>query len=111
MFTSDHPVHESLSGAREPREYARGDIFRFMSPAQCRAARGLLGWTVNDLAKRAAVSRGTVHGFELERKQPHRATLLALRTAFESAGVRFIENGDGQGVRFAPSGEKDDTNL
>jgi hypothetical protein len=31
--------------------------------------------------------------FENERRNPHRATVKALRVAFEEAGVEFLDNG------------------
>ena len=72
-----------------------------ISPAQCRAARALLGWTQAELAARAEVSPGTVRGFECGRHDPHRATAAALRRALEEAGVAFLDpdEGGGAGVR------------
>ncbi|NIA71114.1 helix-turn-helix transcriptional regulator [Pelagibius litoralis] len=72
-----------------------------MTPAQCRAARGLLDWTQQDLAKVSEVSLTTVRNFERGARQPIRANLAALRTAFEAAGIVFVEaNGGGIGVRL-----------
>jgi transcriptional regulator with XRE-family HTH domain len=72
-----------------------------ISPAQCRAARGLLGWSQQELAGRADVGIMTIHQFEKPGSQPRRATLAAVRGAFEKAGVEFIEeNGGGAGVRL-----------
>jgi transcriptional regulator with XRE-family HTH domain len=68
---------------------------------QCRAARGLLAWTQQDLADRAAIGIVTVHQLEAGTSQPRRATMDVVRRAFEAAGVAFIEqNGGGVGVRF-----------
>ena len=72
-----------------------------VTPGQCRAARGLLGWNQQDLARRARVGIVTVHQLETGASQPRRATLDVIRRAFESAGVEFIdENGGGPGVRL-----------
>jgi transcriptional regulator with XRE-family HTH domain len=72
-----------------------------ITPSQCRAARGLLGWNQEDLATRAGVSQVTVHQLEAGSTQPRRATLDVIRRAFENAGVEFIdENGGGPGVRL-----------
>lgn len=72
-----------------------------ITPSQCRAARGLLGWNQEDLATRAGVSQVTVHQLEAGSTQPRRATLDVIRRAFEKAGVEFIdENGGGPGVRL-----------
>ena len=68
---------------------------------QCRAARGLLDWTQQDLADRAGVGIVTVRQFEGAVNRPRRATLEVIRRALESAGVVFIEaNGGGPGVRL-----------
>jgi transcriptional regulator with XRE-family HTH domain len=72
-----------------------------LDPEQCRAARGLLGWTQEELARHANVGVVTVHQLEADLSQPRRATLEVIRRAFESAGVEFIdENGGGPGVRL-----------
>jgi transcriptional regulator with XRE-family HTH domain len=72
-----------------------------ISAGQCRAARGLLGWSQQDLAKVARVGVVTVHQLENGLSQPRRATLEVIRRAFESAGIEFIdENGGGPGVRL-----------
>jgi len=72
-----------------------------VSPPQCRAARGLLGWSQQELARRARVGIVTVHQLEAGLSQPRRATLEVIRRALESAGVEFIdENGGGPGVRL-----------
>ena len=72
-----------------------------MTPAQCRAARGLIRWTQPDLAKAAGVSDVTVRKFENDQASPQRASLDVIRRALEGAGVIFIEeNGEGPGVRL-----------
>ena len=72
-----------------------------ITPEQSRAARGLLGWSQQELASKAGVGIVTVHQLEAGTSQPRRATLDVIRRAFESAGVEFIdENGEGPGVRL-----------
>jgi transcriptional regulator with XRE-family HTH domain len=72
-----------------------------ITPAQRRAARGLIEWSQQELAHRAQVDIVTVHQLEAGLSQPRRATLEVIRRAFESAGVEFIEeNGGGAGVRL-----------
>jgi len=72
-----------------------------VTPSQCRAARGLLDWSQQDLATRAEVGIVTVRQVEAGATEPRRATLAVLRQAFERAGVEFIdENGGGSGVRL-----------
>lgn len=72
-----------------------------ISASQCRAARGLLDWTQQDLANAAHIGVATVRLFEAQGTGTRHATLIVLRQAFESAGVEFIEeNGGGAGVRL-----------
>jgi DNA-binding XRE family transcriptional regulator len=73
-------------------------IFRFfgtriMSPEQCRAARGWLGWSQQRLAIAAEVPRSIVTEFEKGRRTPIGSTLIALREALETEGIIFIPNG------------------
>lgn len=72
-----------------------------ITASQCRAARGLLDWTQQELADAARVGVATVRLFEGEETDTRQATLVVLRQAFEVAGVEFIdENGGGRGVRL-----------
>jgi len=72
-----------------------------ITPAQCRAARGLLTWSQQELAERSGVGIVTVHQLETGTSQPRRATLEVIKRAFEDAGIAFIdENGGGPGVRL-----------
>jgi predicted transcriptional regulator len=72
-----------------------------ITPEQCRVARGLLGWNLENLAYKAAVSIVTVHKFEAAAHSPPRATIRFIQRAFEGAGIEFIdENGGGPGVRL-----------
>jgi transcriptional regulator with XRE-family HTH domain len=72
-----------------------------VTAAQCRAARGLLDWSQQDLADRAGVGIVTVRQLEGGLTHPRRATLDVIRRALESADVEFIdENGGGPGVRL-----------
>jgi transcriptional regulator with XRE-family HTH domain len=76
-------------------------VVLMVTPAQCRAARGLIGWNQQELAQQAGVGIVTVHQLEAGVSQPRRATLEVIRRALESAGVEFIdENGGGPGVRL-----------
>jgi transcriptional regulator with XRE-family HTH domain len=72
-----------------------------ITPAQCRAARGLLAWSQQKLANEAGIGIVTVQQLEGGIGQPRRATIQVIRRAFELAGVEFIdENGGGPGVRL-----------
>jgi hypothetical protein len=77
-----------------------------LTSAQIRAARALLRWRAEDLARESSVGVATIRRAELTEK----ATLLipatdqAIRQALERAGIEFIdENGGGAGVRFKKS--------
>jgi transcriptional regulator with XRE-family HTH domain len=72
-----------------------------VTASQCRAARGLLDWTQQELADAARIGVATVRLFEGQATESRQATLAVLRRAFEVAGVEFIdENGGGPGVRL-----------
>ena len=72
-----------------------------LTPATCRAARGLVDWTQQDLAGAARVGPSTVRNFEAGRSVPVENNMMAMRSALEIAGVEFIpENGGGAGVRL-----------
>ncbi len=72
-----------------------------VTPEQCRAARGLLDWSQQDLASEAGIGIVTVRQIEAGAVEPRRATLVVVRQALEKAGVEFIdENGGGPGVRL-----------
>ncbi|MCW2286811.1 ribosome-binding protein aMBF1 (putative translation factor) [Rhodoblastus acidophilus] len=72
-----------------------------MTPAQCRAARGLLDWSQKNLAEAARVGVVTVRQFESAAATPRNATMEAMQRALEAAGVEFIPaNGSGAGVRL-----------
>lgn len=75
-----------------------------MTPAQSRMARAALKWSATDLAKRSGVGYATVARFETD-TPVQEATIAALRTALEAAGVEFIpaggaSGGGGPGVRL-----------
>lgn len=70
-----------------------------MTPAQSRAARGLVSMTQADLAKAANLGQSTVIDFERERRAVSAQAIDSIRTALEAAGVVFLpENGNGPGV-------------
>ena len=78
-----------------------------INPAQCRAARGLLDWSQQDLADRAGVGIVTVRQFEAGVHEPRRATVQVVKQAFEAAGVEFLDPSDGgAGLRLAKSRSK-----
>jgi DNA-binding transcriptional regulator YiaG len=64
-----------------------------MSPEQCRAARGWLDLSQEELAKAASVSLSTVRDFEKGRRVPIANNLNAMRKALEVRGVIFPDGG------------------
>ena len=76
---------------------------------QIRAARALLRWRAQDLAKASAVGVATVRRAELAERETSMTAPndMAVRRALESAGVEFIdENGGGPGVRLRKRHQK-----
>ena len=76
-----------------------------MTPAQCRAARALLDITQSQLAHAAALGLSTVVDFEKERRQVSEEAVKAIRTAFERAGIEFIDE-NGRGLRLRKLGRR-----
>jgi|SRR5579883_601883 len=76
-----------------------------ISASQCAAARALVGWSQEELATAAQVSRATIANFEGNtRIEPSRKNLLAIIASLEQKGVLFIpedvERSLGAGVRL-----------
>ena len=71
------------------------------SPAQSRAARGLVDWSQTDLSKAAGVSLSTVRDFELSKRTPIANNLNSIQRALEEAGVVFTNGGE-PGVKLRP---------
>lgn len=72
-----------------------------ITPAQCRAARGLVDLDQASLAEAASVSRSVIVDFENGKRNPNRNNIAAIQRALEDAGVEFIPgNGGGPGVRL-----------
>ena len=74
-----------------------------ISSTQMRAARAMLRWSALDLARASKVGVATIRRVEvIEGEIPVTvANEAAIRQAFESAGIEFIEeNGTGEGLRF-----------
>lgn len=76
-----------------------------ITSGQIRAARALLRWSAEDLAKHANIGIATIRRFEIQDGIPSGQIriLEALKTALEVAGVEFIGSvDDGAGVRLSP---------
>lgn len=72
-----------------------------LTAGQLRAARGLIGWSQQELADKSDVGRATIADFESGKRTPYATTQQRLLETFLAAGVEFIpENGGGAGVRL-----------
>jgi hypothetical protein len=77
---------------------------RALTSGQIRAARALVRWRAEDLARASAVGVATIRRAELADNETSMTTVndMAIRRALEAAGVAFIDgNGGGPGVRLA----------
>ena len=76
---------------------------RALTSGQIRAARSLIRWRAEDLAKESLVGVATIRRAELA-EGPTALTAVndqAIRRTLEAAGIEFIdENGGGPGVRL-----------
>jgi transcriptional regulator with XRE-family HTH domain len=75
---------------------------------QIRAARGLLGWSQTELARRAGLSRETIKRVEAPGDLKVSSDAKArLQEALENAGIQFLEeNGGGPGLRLKRTAQK-----
>jgi DNA-binding XRE family transcriptional regulator len=90
-------------GANLVKKVSEKRTVKPLASSQIRAARALLRWTADDLAREAALGRNTILRAEIADDQTSLtiANDLAVRRALEGAGVEFIdENGGGPGVRL-----------
>lgn len=61
-----------------------------LTPEVCRAARGLLGWTLRQLSQASGVGIMTISAFERGSRPAYASTLTKLSEAFEREGVELI---------------------
>jgi len=73
-----------------------------VSPSQLRAARALLAWNQQELARRAGIAASTVADFERGRRVPVANNLDAMRAALEAGGISFLPGGAVNGPLPAP---------
>jgi hypothetical protein len=80
-----------------------------LTSGQIRAARALIRWRAEDLARASAVGVATIRRAELADKETSmtKPNDMAIRRALETAGIEFIdENGGGPGVRLRKRQQK-----
>lgn len=101
-------------GQRQPKKTGLtesvvfGYSYSMLSPEQCRAARGWLGWSQDELSKRARIGQSTLKDFEGGKRAPMRNNLEAIRHAIEAAGIRltFADDGRPAGISVEPQAFK-----
>lgn len=64
-----------------------------VTPAQCRAARGLLKWSTRGLAQNAGVAPATVQKFENGERSTNTHIVSGLQATLEAAGIVFVKQG------------------
>lgn len=71
-------------------------------PAQIRAARALIDWSQEKLAKAAGIALTSVRDIEGQKRDAGMETIAAIRQALENAGIVFVSGNskDGPGVRL-----------
>ena len=75
--------------------------------AQIRAARAILGWSQDQLARRAGIGLATLRRIEQDEGlvKGNFSTILKIQRALEQAGIHFTEDNAGEiGVRLKKRG-------
>lgn len=67
---------------------------------QIQAARALLGWSQQELADEAKISRNALQRMENGRVAPLATTLEAVWRTLERAGIEFLSDSTSEGVRL-----------
>ncbi len=63
-----------------------------MNSKQCRAARSLLDWSQDELAKRVNCAKKTITDFEKGNRSPQSRTIRDIIKIFEDFGIEFDGN-------------------
>lgn len=98
MLTRDEAARFAIMSSTD-------DTADAISPAQIRAARALLDWTVVDAASRMGLGKNTLNRIETGRSVASERTLRDIVAVFEDAGIRFVSTGNAQGVLIQSEGE------
>jgi ribosome-binding protein aMBF1 (putative translation factor) len=83
---------------RAGRQAEEGEAMS-ITPAECKAARKLLGWSQKKLATKLLIDEGSISSFERRHRLPPQLDLAKLQRLFEAAGVEFT-NGAEPGVKL-----------
>jgi transcriptional regulator with XRE-family HTH domain len=79
-----------------------------LTPESSRAARGLLDWTLKDLASKSGVSFTTISAFESGRPS-YASTRKLLEAAFQREGIELIRDEARIGATILAVQQQDDT--
>jgi DNA-binding XRE family transcriptional regulator len=90
-------IFDEVNGFRLWYTFFMNEAAPSPTPAQSRAARGLLDWSQGELGTKSNLSESTIRDFEKGRRVPGPNNLAAIRSALETAGVEFI---NATGVRL-----------
>ncbi len=71
-----------------------------ITPEQCKAARDLLVWKQIDLSEKSEIGTTTIADFERGYRELAGRTLKELKRTFEDAGIEFIDDEKGVGVKL-----------
>lgn len=89
----------NITFADRAKEYYN---LHMITPAQCRAARALLGISQAELHDASKVGLSSIQSFEREERKPIFRNMLGIRETLENAGIEFLfEDEEGVGVRFS----------
>jgi len=66
-------------------------------------ARAALRWSLDETAKAAGVSYRTIFRLENEQRDVQSEKVVAIRRAFEAAGIRFLDAGEENGGVVPPA--------
>jgi len=81
------------------------DALQMLEPGQIRAARALLGWRQEELARASGVGTATIRRIENGGSpiSGNISTVMRIQAAYEKAGILFISEDEiaGMGVRLA----------
>ena len=69
-----------------------------LDPRQVKAARILLGWSQEQLAKEAKCARASVSRFEAGSPDTKLSTVVAILTALKKAGMVFFDETEERGI-------------
>jgi PAS domain S-box-containing protein len=95
VFNDDGSVREWLGlsyDITESKTWPRQSASGALTGAQIRAARGILNWSVRDLAEKAKVSGSTIRRLEESDgpASPGEPTIEPIRQALQKAGIEFL---------------------